>query len=459
MLEHDRGRRRELRLRPAADRGALLRDRGRGDPAQPRRRPALRLARPARPTRLACTTRIATFRHVGALARLAARWQLGGGTSSRARRRRLLWQRTAVAVGGDRAHGGAARARVRRLGDEASRGRPDRRTSRSAGCRPSRRGRRSRRARARSPTGRSTFCAGGHSWPLTARRLEVSVNWRGAVSAALRQGDGSVPVRGFRRLGVRLFGADVTPAAQAYDAALQYELDQIGRRVDRRSHDAVAPPRAAGTPVVRAGAHGPEARAQRRCARDRPGARLAAASAHGGSPGRGRRAARHRGGAPAGRQAGADGAFGSGPAGRHSRRASSSGRTALARLLDLPRGGRTDLRIAGPGADSFFVRLDRTVERPAAGRRRSSRSPSGVRLVPAREGPRRSTSRRPRGRSSAPRSRRRTALARVVARAHRAAADDGRGEVDEASRRSSARTRRSTAGSRTGSTTCSSSRT
>src|SRR4051794_17007019 len=83
-----------------------------------------------------------------------------------------------------------------------------------------------------------TFVAGGHSWPLTARRLEVSVNWRGAVSAALRQGDGSVPFRGFRRLGVRLFGADITPAAQAYDPALQYELDRIERRVNRPHRDA-----------------------------------------------------------------------------------------------------------------------------------------------------------------------------------------------------------------------------
>ena len=57
----------------------------------------------------------------------------------------------------------------------------------------------------------------------------------------------------------------------------------------------------------------------------------------------------------------------------------------LARLLDLPRGGRTDLRIAGIEADSFFVRLDRTIERPA---RDASFEPvaSGVRLVPARKG-------------------------------------------------------------------------
>jgi vancomycin resistance protein YoaR len=58
------------------------------------------------------------------------------------------------------------------------------------------------------------------------------------VSAALRQGDGLAPVRGFRRIGVRIFGADVTPAAQAYDPALQYELDQISARTNRRHRDA-----------------------------------------------------------------------------------------------------------------------------------------------------------------------------------------------------------------------------
>jgi vancomycin resistance protein YoaR len=82
------------------------------------------------------------------------------------------------------------------------------------------------------------FRAGGKQWKLTARKLEISVNWRGAVSAALRQGEGPAPVRGFRRLGVRLFGADVTPAAQAYDAALQFELDQISAQVNRIHRDA-----------------------------------------------------------------------------------------------------------------------------------------------------------------------------------------------------------------------------
>jgi vancomycin resistance protein YoaR len=228
-----------------------------------------------------------------------------------------------------------------------------------------------------------TFVAGGQSWPLTARRLEVSVNWRGAVSAALRQGEGSVPVRGFRRLGVRLFGADVTPAAQAYDAALQYELDQIAKRVDRRSNDAslrlvrrraVLVPGRAGLKLERSVAARTIVQAlaslQRPLTVDLPVAvdpqRVTAAALR--------------------------------PVARQVRTALSApvqlavtkGRFQLrpyrlARLLDLPRGGRTDLRIAGIEADSFFVRLDRTIERPA---RDATFEPvaSGVRLVPARKG-------------------------------------------------------------------------
>ena len=228
-----------------------------------------------------------------------------------------------------------------------------------------------------------TFVAGGHRWPLTARRLEVSVNWRGAVSAALRQGDGSVPFRGFRRLGVRLFGADVTPAAQAYDAALQYELDQIARRVDRRSLDAslrlvrthavVAPGRpglklersAAGRAIVQA-----LASLQRPLTVQLPVA-VEAQSVTAAALRPVARQVRTALSAPV-QLAVTKGRFELRP-------------YRLARLLNLPRGGRTDLRIGGIGADSFFVRLDKTVERPA---RDASFEPmaSGVRLVPARKG-------------------------------------------------------------------------
>jgi vancomycin resistance protein YoaR len=161
----------------------------------------------------------------------------GNPTRARRRARKLLWQRTAVAVGlialvvgvlGLAFAGSPARvpAGVEVAGIAVG------------GMTPTE-ARTKLEARSRAVASRPVvFRAGGRTWKLTARQLDVRVNWRRAVSSALHQGDGPVPVRGFRRLGVRLFGADITPAAQAYDPALQFELDRIERRVNRPHRDA-----------------------------------------------------------------------------------------------------------------------------------------------------------------------------------------------------------------------------
>ena len=47
------------------------------------------------------------------------------------------------------------------------------------------------------------------------------------LDAVRRQGQGFGPLRGFRRLDLRFFGADVAPPTQVYDAALRYWLDRI----------------------------------------------------------------------------------------------------------------------------------------------------------------------------------------------------------------------------------------
>jgi vancomycin resistance protein YoaR len=82
------------------------------------------------------------------------------------------------------------------------------------------------------------FTAGGRSWRLKPSQLGVSVDWGAAVRAALRQGDGPVPVRGFYRLGVRIFGTDITPTAQAYNAALEFELNRMAAAIDRPHREA-----------------------------------------------------------------------------------------------------------------------------------------------------------------------------------------------------------------------------
>ncbi|MHB8642924.1 MAG: VanW family protein [Gaiellaceae bacterium] len=94
-----------------------------------------------------------------------------------------------------------------------------------------------------------TFHAGGRTWRLTASRLGVTVDWTAAVRTALQDGQGPMPVRGFRRIGVRLFGADVTPQVQATGAALDGELARLADAIDRPHTDAAL--RLSGlTPVV-----------------------------------------------------------------------------------------------------------------------------------------------------------------------------------------------------------------
>jgi vancomycin resistance protein YoaR len=83
-----------------------------------------------------------------------------------------------------------------------------------------------------------TFRAAGHTWRLSPHQLGVRVDWAAAVASARRAGQGFGPFRGFRRLDMRFFGADVEPPTQAYDAALQYELRQIAGAVDTRPREA-----------------------------------------------------------------------------------------------------------------------------------------------------------------------------------------------------------------------------
>jgi len=78
-----------------------------------------------------------------------------------------------------------------------------------------------------------TFTAGGQQFAVSASQLGVMVDWRSGAMAAAAGGGGFGPVRGFRRLQARLFGADISPPVSAYDAAVEYKLDQIARAVDR----------------------------------------------------------------------------------------------------------------------------------------------------------------------------------------------------------------------------------
>jgi vancomycin resistance protein YoaR len=294
----------------------------------------------------------------------------------------VLWQRTAVAIAGIGLTGALLALAFAGSATKLPEGVQIANVS-VGGMTPAQ-ARRTLEARSRAVASRPViFRAAGRRWKLTPKRLEISVNWRGAVSAALRQGEGPVPVRGLRRLGVRLFGADVTPAAQAYDAALQFELDRIAAAVNRRHRDAAL--RLDGrTPVVVAGRTGAKldrraaARAivqalsslQRPLTVDLPvrldPQRVTAVQLRPA-------AAQVRTALSAPVQLVVEAA-------RFDLRP-----FRLARLLDLPRDGRTDVRIDGLAADPFFIRLDRSFARKAQDAQFAPIS-GGVRLVPGRFG-------------------------------------------------------------------------
>ena len=61
------------------------------------------------------------------------------------------------------------------------------------------------------------FVAGDRRWRVTPEQLAVHADWGAAVELAQRHGDGFGPFRGFRRIGVRVFGAEVSPPARVYE--------------------------------------------------------------------------------------------------------------------------------------------------------------------------------------------------------------------------------------------------
>ena len=82
------------------------------------------------------------------------------------------------------------------------------------------------------------FMAATSSYRFAAKQLAVQPDWNAAVAAAGRAGDGFGPVRGFRRLRARVFGAEVLPRLVVSNAALEYALDKIAADVDQRPRSA-----------------------------------------------------------------------------------------------------------------------------------------------------------------------------------------------------------------------------
>ena len=227
------------------------------------------------------------------------------------------------------------------------------------------------------------FTAGERQFPIKASTLGVEADWGAALDAAVNEGEGFGPVRGYKRLQTRFFGAEIAPPVQAYTAALDYKIDGVAREIDRahvearlarRGLNIVVVPGQTGIRLDREAAADVAVRALARLDRGRQvplpvvvdpvqvtTAELAAAAQD----------ARRALSAPV--------RLTYGPTSWR------LPRWRIAKLLSLPQDGASGLAIAGPGADAWFAKLRKTVERkPQDAQIRAS---SGVvRIVPAKDG-------------------------------------------------------------------------
>nr|MBA3476053.1 VanW family protein [Actinomycetota bacterium] len=227
------------------------------------------------------------------------------------------------------------------------------------------------------------FTAGGESYPIKATTLGVEADWAAAIETAAREGEGFGPVRGFRRLQTRFFGVEISPPLQAYGAALDYKLAGLARRINQSRVEAKLVRRGLGIEVI-------PGQPGRGLDQERAGPRIVRALAR---LERGQTVALPVRIDPIEVTA-ADLA-----------QAASQARTALsapvrleyegtrwklprwriAELLSLPVDGKAQVAIAGPGAEAWFAKLRRTVERAPVDAGFEAAGDT-VRILPARDG-------------------------------------------------------------------------
>ena len=227
------------------------------------------------------------------------------------------------------------------------------------------------------------FTAGGERYPIKATTLGVEADWAAAIKLAAREGEGFGPVRGFRRLQARFFGAEIAPPVQAYGAALDFKLAGLAQAIDRRHVEATLVRRGLAIEVV-SGQPG------RRLDREDAGVRIVRTLA--------RLERGHLVALPVRIDPIAVTAADLAPAERQARTALSAPvrlehegtrwklpRWRIAELLSLPVAGEKQVAIAGPGAAAWFAKLRKTVERPPVD---ATFRPQGdrVKIVPAKDG-------------------------------------------------------------------------
>ncbi len=228
------------------------------------------------------------------------------------------------------------------------------------------------------------FAVAEQTYSLAPTQLGVQPDWSAAVNAAARAGDGFGPLRGFRRIRARVFGAEVLPTLAVSNAALEYALDQISKDANRSARSAAlvrrglrfqVAPEQSGRRLDREAAAEVIVRALGRLERT-PGAIMlpvkvtappVTAAMLAGAAKRARIAV-------------------SAPITlKMAERRFRLPRWRIAELLSLPRSGAAKLAVGGTAADAYFGSLSENVGRPARDAEFAVYGES-VQVVPARDG-------------------------------------------------------------------------
>ena len=83
-----------------------------------------------------------------------------------------------------------------------------------------------------------TLTADGKRFELRPAQLDARVDWPAVAAEARSEGDWPMPFRGLKRVAVRLFGAEVVPAADVYEPRLEFELQRMAKALDRPGQNA-----------------------------------------------------------------------------------------------------------------------------------------------------------------------------------------------------------------------------
>jgi vancomycin resistance protein YoaR len=77
------------------------------------------------------------------------------------------------------------------------------------------------------------FTAEEESFRVRPEALDIQVDWAVAAQEAVERGDAPFPLRGLKRVWLRLGGAEVQPEATAFQPALEERVGRMAARVDR----------------------------------------------------------------------------------------------------------------------------------------------------------------------------------------------------------------------------------